>query len=343
MQRRQKAGERQMASDEVPGAAIDGAAAILAGAEGHLFLTGGYHDVRDYFTGIRTPTPQSVAAFAQNAAARQQLCARARVDYASIVFPEKLAALSALVDFPVRSLLRDVYAPATDASALPLYPIRQLAEPKYWKQTDTHLAHGGTLRVLELLLAERFAAEWPGFRAHLRDNIRVHGFSGDLGRKLTPPQREKTKSYDAPDTVGIESNGVKGANDGVMFIVRNPASVSDRRLLIFGDSFFRMILPQLAYFFRDIVFCRSRFFHAELVDAVAPDTVFVGCAERYLADCVGDDERPHFLAIPLLKGKASSPTPGFAAAFARNVDRARLLQGLAGGGAAPPVAVSAVR
>lgn len=311
--------------------AVDGEASVLEGAEGHLFLVGGHHDVRDYFTGVRTPGAESVTAFGANAVARREYCARAGVRYAAIVFPEKLAALSALVDFPVRSLLRDVYGQGADPAALPLYPIAALAEPKCWKRTDTHLSHGGTLRVLELLLADAFPADWPGFRVHLRDHIRVHGFSGDLGRKLTPPQREKAKSYVAPDTVSIESNGVKGANDGVMFIVRNPASVSERRLLIFGDSFFRMILPQLAYFFRDIVFCRSRFFHAELVDAVAPDTVFVGCAERYLADCVGDDERPHFLAIPLLKGKASSPTPGFAAAFARNVDRGRLVRG----GAAP--------
>ena len=307
--------------------ARDGVDDVYEGGEGQLFLIGGHHDVRELFTGDRTPTMASISAFRENAAGRMVFCHRAGLRYASIVFPEKLAALRALVPFPVRSLVRDVYLPGSgaDAHAWPLYPLDRLRKPRFWLRTDTHLSQAGALQVLESLLADSAGEAWTAFRQHVQENLHTDTFTGDLGRKLTPPAREKLKSYTSPETLQIESNGTNGANDGVMFIAVNEASTFNRRLLIFGDSFFRLILPELSYFFREIVLCRSRFFHYELVDAVQPDTVYFGCAERYLSDCVPDADRPHFFTIPFVKGKASRPTAGFAGAFSRVFRREALL------------------
>jgi hypothetical protein len=107
-------------------------------------------------------------------------------------------------------------------------------------------------------------------------------------------------------------------------LTESPDSKTDKTLLIFGDSFFRVMLNQLAWGFRRVVFCRSAYFHSELVDAVKPDVIFGGAAERYLADVAPDDVRPHFLAYTLLAGRKMAPEPGFAELFAKFFDQASL-------------------
>jgi hypothetical protein len=300
---------------------------VYQGREEHLFLIGGHHSVKDYFTGVQEPAEASVAALFANSDARTGYCADNRIYFRSIVFPEKLVALSNLVEFPVRSLYRDVYVAqgGEHHRGLPLYPVEGLAKPKHWKRTDTHLSASGCNVVMEQLLADWLPDHWASFRLYNRDNFTIDRFSGDLGRKFAPPIKEKVRSYTPHESLAVEGNGVRGSNDGTMFIAENPKSATDRTLLIFGDSFFRMMLAELSFFFRRIVFCRSRFFHYELVESVSPNAIFFGTAERYLTDCVDDRERPNFFLIPALKGKLTRPTPGFPQALARCFDREKLL------------------
>jgi hypothetical protein len=299
---------------------------VHVGAEGHLFLYGGHHQVRDHFTGVLRPGRASVAAFFANAEKRTLFCERRGIGYRGIVFPEKLAALAALVELPVVPLYRDAYLPAAQRAApLPLYPLKALGDPRHFKKTDTHLSHSGEMLVLGELLADRFAEWWADFREHVRGRSPAERFLGDLGRKFDPPIKEKTRQYAPLEHLSVEHNGVRGMNDGTMVIVENRTAVTPRRLLIFGDSFFRAMLPKLAYFYQTVIFCRSRFFHYELVESVRPDDIFTGTAERYLSHCESDAERSHFLLVPMAKGKLARPTPGFPDAFARTFDRRALL------------------
>ena len=110
-----------------------------------------------------------------------------------------------------------------------------------------------------------------------------------------------------------------------MFLVDSPQSTTDQTLLIFGDSFFRLLVPHLAVHYRRVVLCRSPFFHAELVDAVAPSAILCGMAERYLSECLPDGQRPHFLAIGLLRGKRAAPDAVFAELFGRFIDQRGLV------------------
>jgi hypothetical protein len=291
---------------------------ILRGREGHLFLAGGHHHVRDYFTGAKKPTDRSVEAFFANAEARRLFCAARGLEYEAVVFPEKLYALAELVDFPVISLLHEFYMSSSRNSGLtdPIYPKSVVGNSDSYAKTDTHLSHQGSMELLESILVPDFSDYWPGFLKHTDESLNFRQkFCGDLGRKFEPKIQERVTLYSAPSSYSVEHNGVSGMNDGLLCISVNEKSVTERRLLIFGDSFFRMLLPRLSYFYREIIFCRSRFFHYELIDLFGPDTVYTGTAERYLSGCVRDEERPHFLLIPLLKGKTSRPTPGFAQAL----------------------------
>jgi len=301
---------------------------VLRGAEGHLFLSGGHHRVMEHFTGKITPDPRSIESFLDNAETRKLACARAGVPSEAVVFPEKLYALRRLVDFPVRSLLKDVYlsSPGNRGLAEPFYPAGPLAQSDSYALTDTHLSLTGAVTVLEALLKPRFDAEWPAFLSHLDDHTSpLERFIGDLGKKFDPPLRERAVRYIPPEAITFEHNGVRGMNEGVILISENLAAITQQKLLIFGDSYFRMLMPQLAYFYRTIIFCRTRFFHHEVVDSVAPDVIFTGMAERYLTNCTPDHLRSNLFTVPMLRGKVTRPTPGFPEIFARAFDGRKLI------------------
>lgn len=305
-------------------------AEIIEGRDGYLFLTGGAHAVADFLSGRRQPAPASVAAFVANQQARAAFCRARGLPFTTWIFPEKLYCLRDLVPElgPLNSLYQSAYRPAMDdATAADVqYPVAALdARPRCFLMTDTHYSPLGDAMVAGQVL-ERLA---PGAGLALRRAARAamterRKVTGDLGSKFTPPRRETVSDLDPLRPHRIGSNGIIG-NLGAMYLVDSPEAAADQTLLIFGDSFFRVLLPHLAVHYRRIVFCRSPYFHAEMVDAVAPSAILCGMAERYLAECLPDDQRPHFLAIGALRGKRAAPDAVYAELFGRYIDQRGLL------------------
>ena len=295
---------------------MSGIAEIFDGQDGYLFLTGGAHAVADFLSGRRVPAPVGVAAF----------CKRRGLPFATWIFPEKLYCLPDLG--PLQSLYLSAYCAAMDAATAAdvHYPVAALdGRPGCFLQTDTHCSPLGNAvvvgQVLERLVPGAGLALRRAARAAMTERRKV---SGDLCSKLTPPRRETVTDLDPPRPHRIGSNGIVG-NQGAMFLVDSPESNTDQTLLIFGDSFFRVLLSHLAVHFRRIVFCRSPYFHAELVDVVAPSTIICGMAEWYLSECLPDADRPHFLAIGSLRGKRAAPDAVFSELFAQFINQRGLL------------------
>lgn len=309
---------------------------IIEGRDGYLFLTGGAHAVADFLSGRRQPAPASIVAFVANLRARRAFCKARDLPFATWIFPEKLYCLRDLVPElgTIQSLYLTAYRPAMDdaTAAIVSYPIEALdGRPRCFLMTDTHYSPLGDMIMAGQVL-ERLA---PGAGQALRRAARMAAtdrrkVAGDLGSKLTPPRRETVKELEPLRPHRIGSNGIVG-NQGAMFLVDSPESTTDQTLLIFGDSFFRLLLPHLAVHYRRIVLCRSSYFHAEIVEAVAPAAILCGMAERYLSECASDDGRPHFLSIGLLRQKRSTPDTVFAELFERYFDQRGLLS--------PPVMV----
>ncbi|MGL6211148.1 MAG: hypothetical protein ACRC14_15110, partial [Paracoccaceae bacterium] len=300
------------------------------GRDGYLFLTGGAHAVADYLSGRRQPTPASVAAFVANQQARVAFCKAHGLPFATWIFPEKLYCLRDLVPElgPLQSLYLTAYRPAMDdaAAADVLYPVAALdARPRCFLQTDTHYAPLGDAMVAGQVLDRLSPGAGLALRRAARAAMTVkRKLTGDLGTKLTPPRREVINDLEPLRPHRTGSIGIVG-NLGAMFLVDSPESTTDQTLLIFGDSFFRVLLPLLAVHFRRIVFCRSPSFHAEMVDAVAPSAILCGMAERYLAECRPDADRPHFMAIGALRGKRAAPDAVFSELFGQFIDQRKLL------------------
>ena len=90
-----------------------------------------------------------------------------------------------------------------------------------------------------------------------------------------------------------------------------PSAPHALRLAFFGDSFGRHICKFLQFWFREIVFVRSPWFHPEMTALFRPHHVVTQNVERYLAAVPSDDRRPHFLLLPHLKGEPYAPPVEF--------------------------------
>ena len=81
----------------------------------------------------------------------------------------------------------------------------------------------------------------------------------------------------------------------------------------------------MSFFYAEIVFCRTRFFHYEILKGFSPDIVFSGIAERYFSKCDMDEDRPNFFTYPLIKQKMLKPNEGFSDLFSEFFDMKKLL------------------
>lgn len=299
--------------------------------DGYLFLTGGHHDVAAYMLGQKTPGPDSVESFLQNQRTRLAWCRDRGVSYGTWVFPDKLYALRGKVPElgPLNSLFLSRYrsAPGWDLDTSVHYPIGIFEDaPQMFTFGDTHYSPRGEISVTQAILddiAEGFGKAFSN-EAMPRLTQRKKQL-GDLSKKLSEPRPEKIKTLDAPLVpYDVVKNGVPG-NNGTLILIDSPEARRNETLLIFGDSFFRTMLGYFAWAYRRIVFCRSQFFHYEIARAVRPNVILGGMAERYLADCLPDSRRPHFLSYTLLAGRPMKPEPGFAELYARYFDQTELV------------------
>lgn len=290
-------------------------------SDGSLLLVGGAHVVLDLCQGRKRAAPDSVETFWHNQGRRRAFCDARGIRYQMVVFQDKLVAFAGQVpgqDGIVSPYLRD-YAPSGEGV---LYPLLTSAD---FLRTDTHLSARGMARVTRLIVEGVGISDHAAFDTACAERTVVNpALIGDLGVKCDPPESEEAVQFRGLAAGRYGSNRMMVGNDGIIDLALNPSAATDKTLLIFGDSFFRQILPCLTHYFARIVFLRSRYFHDELVSAVAPDVIFAGCAERYLASVELDAARPHALSFPLIHGRPTDPTEDFAALWTLMVDSNRL-------------------
>ncbi len=114
--------------------------------------------------------------------------------------------------------------------------------------------------------------------------------------QCTPKISEIRRSPMAHPQITSAANGVQAGNMGIMHLISSPKSITPRTQMIFGDSFFRSLLTELARYWRKIVFCRTRSFIRNDGGGQAGRRS-VRLAERYFASTRPDTERPHFSCL----------------------------------------------
>ena len=150
---------------------------------------------------------------------------------------------------------------------------------------DTHINPCGMLKVLDVVFS-RFGLDLELFPIY-REYIGL----GDLGKMagLSPTSKQRVEGFEGfiNTTDQIEryslSNCLKG-NTGHIDYHFNPYSPLRKRLILFGDSFFRQHLDIFERVFSEVIYMRNPFIITDVVNVLSPDIVLTGNAERYLVN-----------------------------------------------------------
>lgn len=283
-----------------PSYRIEGAVLV---SNGIAFLVEGNHSVLKYATGALKPTEQSLKNFSDNIYSRSQMASQIFAPYAHVIFPDKQSVLDKEFPFKPVHRLGDEYLNATCSTTRKhvIYPRQALTDAggAFWP-LDTHLTDYGSLVVLRSML-EVVGVHADKTLAHIEKQInKPVNWSGDLGNKLKPPLKQNGILLNPDWEVTVLRNNI-GFNDGLIDVLLNPHAMYDYTVLLFGDSFFRMMLQHLSAVFARVICLRTRFMHPEILALIRPDFVFTGNAERYLSHVVSDTEAHAFYLYPYMR------------------------------------------
>lgn len=299
---------------------------VLHGDDGELYLAGGNHNVLRFATGEVVIRPDSIANQRNNLASRRAAAARHGCAFAHLIAPEKYRVYDKA--FPIKGGLglAKQYADGGCEGVLdPVAELRAETAGRTYYRTDTHWAPHGKIVVSRLLAqaAGRPAADVAAAEAAARAALVPASapFCGDLGRKLDPKQDEPALTLRPPHAVRTFENGLphdyeRPVNDGRLVLTESDAPTAQATLLIFGDSYLHQSLPALSFFFRRVLFCRTRWFHEEMVVMAKPDLVVTQQAERYLSYVFPDTGAPAFMLMAQMLGRTPAPSQLEAVALA---------------------------
>lgn len=294
---------------------------VLIGQDDFFFLNNGGQYQMDYLVGKKVPDPKSVENFVNNIKSRAAYCKEKNIAYAHIVFPSKPVICRAKTPESFQGKIKSLYLTHYNKPELQnpefnlFYPKDLLDQqnsiaPIFVRQ-DTHMTDFGSLSVIQMIF-DSFNIDLP-LKNYFNEQKRV--WQGDLAKMTNvSPKYEETVLIPKFTYLSYDNNPYLPGNTNNVSIFRNENSRSDKRLVIFGDSFFKLSLRFLLLYFRELVFFRTPFFHKDLVDMCKPDYVLSGNAERYLSNVTSDEDAPNFL-LSLMNNKTYFPPKIFVDAF----------------------------
>ncbi len=294
---------------------------VLIGEDGELFLAGGAHSVLDFVTGRKEVPDASITALAAVIRQRAETCARLGIRYRHLIFPDKQSVLTEQLPIADPICLGEVYLRrGLGAMTEVMYPrdLLRSASVATYQRTDTHATDYGAIRVaaqfVEAVTGEPQQRAISALDALLTERREV---SGDLGSKLAPPVASTETFLRVSWPVHRFTNGFAGGNNGIVDLFVTPEPAYRQRLLILGDSFGRTLAKVMSYFFAEVAFLRTPFFHVDIVRQMRPDVLMTQNVERYLSHVRSDEAAPCFFMFPYLarSGTPYAPSREFAEAF----------------------------
>lgn len=276
-------------------------------SKGTAFLIEGNHSVIKYATGVLKPTKKSLQNFSENIHNRSTLTEQLSIPYAHVIFPDKQSVLEDEFPFKPVHRLGHEYLNTMCSSVRKhvIYPVASLADAgnAFWP-LDTHLTDYGSLVVMRSML-EAVGVRADDILTHIEKRInKPSNWSGDLGNKLSPPLKQDGILLNPDWEFKVLRNNI-GFNDGLIDVYLNPKAARDCTVLLFGDSFFRMMLRHLSAIFTRVICLRTRYMHPEMLTLIKPDIVFTGNAERYLSNVTSDSDAHAFYLYPYMRQDAN--------------------------------------
>lgn len=290
---------------------------ITFGKDGFIFLTGGNHQIKRHFTKSNTVSNTNINTFYDNIKFRKKICETNNSHFQHFIFPEKLYLSRDKANEKTHSIYLENFTDQSCNKNITYLLLSHKSSFKFNHKTDTHFNLFGNLEALKEIINND--SDVDEYIHKVKENTYIEFFSGDLGTKTKPNTQELKVNYRPFFSYTREHNGLTGGNNGIIDIVINKDALYDKKLLIFGDSFFRSLLPHLTYFYKDIMFFRTGNFHNEIFKIYKPDLVFTGNAERYLTNVNADSYNEDFFSYLKSSHVQHSPSNEFELLFRKRV------------------------
>ena len=292
---------------------------VLVGNDSWLFLYAGDQRQFDYLLTKKNIDVNCVTSFWENIATRAEICERSGIQYLHVIFPSKPLLFTGGLPKSfenVESIYEREYLQAGGGlRERVIYPIAELKGlgRRGLRKYDTHYSDLGSLTVVNLILRKLNI----DIDASINFNKSIKDRSGDLARMLSWDAREEELVYDPVSKKTIrefDNQDFLPGNTNNIVVAVNLNALIDKRVLIFGDSFFKFSLKFISSIFSHVLYVRSRCFHLELVQMFKPDVVLTGNAERYMNSILLDRHSSPFM-LSLYGCPEYSPSASFRSAI----------------------------
>lgn len=235
---------------------------------------------------------ESIDNFKQNIYLNTKYCQSNNIKYLHTVFPAKPVVFKETfkkAGLEIQSLL-----PSKACTDKVFYPIEYLDENSFYND-DTHNTHA-SFESLSRCILRRLNLDAPDLSPFYSDSLG----RGDLGIMTRKQKQSKSHFLGYKEHVSLCSkftNQSATSNSGFLDYIINHNALINKRLLIFGDSFFRYALDIYANYFKEVIYMRSPFIRRDIASNLMPDVILTGNAERYLVNVPnGRQAKPYFLA-----------------------------------------------
>ena len=297
---------------------------VLVGHQQQLFLFDGNYNQFAFLTGQEQVNESSKSNFLSNLRHRRAFADRLNIPYLHVVVPCKPLIVRQQCPDPYRTTIRSLflhsYAPLFQGrdpiEERVLYPLAALIRTQvhqdcYWAN-DTHINAIG-----QLCLYREIGKNLTG----LSDNFPLFRIAeqprlGDLALMLG--KTEPLPSLCFPwlgETLQYTNTHELPGNKGDVVIVFNPLSKTQRRLVLFGDSFIKTTLHLFAQDFGTILYIRGPYFQPDMIELFNPDALITSETERYLAGVDSDENGSSLLLSSVISRPDYQPSDAFTEAL----------------------------
>lgn len=248
----------------------------------------------DYFLGNRRLSKISREIFSNNVKVNIDLSKKHDFLYKHIVFPAKPVVFSSVFE-KINLKVESLYSKSFDVdSDFLLYPDLDTSD---YDAEDTHTNDKGVFEVIKTVLksfgiVEEMIATY-GVGEKLCDLAYMLGKKNSSYLKITginicPDFNDYTKNFSLDEF--LESN------TGDLQYSVNEVAPFYKRIVLFGDSFFKTRIHIFSALFNEVVYIRNPYVIEDLVLTLQPDIVLTGNAERYLVNQPDVSKpRPYFM------------------------------------------------
>ena len=304
-----------------PGCVINN---VLIGESNQLFLFEGNYNQFSYLSNQESVCVSSKTNFVDNLQGRRCFADQLNIPYLHVIIPCKPLVLREKVPSPyrwsIRSLFLHDYAPLfSNRDPLKegiLYPLANLIREQiqrdcYWAN-DTHINAAGQLCIYREIGKHipDLSTTFPLLR--IAEELR----QGDLGMMLGDTKPLPSLCFPwTGELLNYSNTKELPGNTGDIVITHNPLSRTQKRLVLFGDSFIKTMLHLFAQDFRTILFIRGPYFQPDMIELFAPDVLITSETERYLAGVDNDNNGPSLLFESFRERADYKPSQDFQSAL----------------------------